>query len=1261
MFMPQKSPVVALLRPPVLFWVGLCMAVNGGRLWAQQDAADNSAGSAPITDQQLEFFENQVRPLLVKRCYECHGPDADPVEGGLGLVSREALLTGGDSGPAIDPGSPAESHLLSAIEYGDLFQMPPDSRLPDAEIDILRRWVLDGAPWPAGESAAVNRDEDFDLLARRTAHWCWQPIHRPALPQPDSDWALDPLDRFVLEKLQQHGLVPAAPADRGTWLRRVTFDLTGLPPTAAEIQQFLNDSSPNSFETVVDRLLDSPRFGERWARHWMDLVRYAETCGHEFDYPIPNAWQYRDYLIRAFNADVPYDDFVVEHIAGDMHPYPRLNPDNQIDESTLGTGFWFLGEATHGPVDVKGDEAGRIDNQIDVMSKTFLGLTVACARCHDHKFDAISTADYYGISGFLQSSRRQDVMLDPDRRILDSFKEAARASREASQVITDFLTDVSDWPGSPEISKYMQAAVLYLQQDGHWRIPKRRIIEGESLKALDKSAGKARRQEISGWSGGGQIWWTGARPGDELVLEFTTPEAGTYELSVVFTRAPDYGIVDVLINGLAAASGLDLFAGQVERTDELALGAFDLDAGAQRLTLRIRGKNEAAVDGYMVGIDRLIVAHKTDDGIGIHSKKALEALCDRFQVESDQLTRWIDAIRDPAASEIDHPLNLLRRAAESGVDFDSGESARFFTQWLDETEDQQQQWQRWLDATELFADDFTQWSKNGFAFYTDLINDEATWLKSEGQLNVSGQNPLWNWRTSPVHSGILGGRFQGVLRSPTFEITHPEIHYRVSGQNGKIRLIIDGFRLDVYNPLLFGGMQMEINTDGRRKWVTQAGDLKNYLGHRAFIEVIDDGDGFVSIEEVRFGDGARPVPEPSRQAGQAGAIQRLAASAAGRDPQQWSLKVAADALAMATAKPSWVPQEELSLPDPSLLNVLVRHRLIPELDYETLEQAISTARQRIAEINAHTPAPLLAVGMVDGSPENEYVFVRGNHKNPGPEVPRGPITALRDPQRWNISPGTSGRWDLAQNMIAPENPLTRRVIVNRIWHHLTGRGIVASVDNFGVLGTPPSHPELLDYLACEFDDSGWSIKSLIRRIVLSQTYRMSSTAGAAASERDPDNQLLQHFRVRRLQAEAIRDGMLAVSGELNETMFGPPVPIHLTPFMQGRGRPGQSGPLDGNGRRSVYIEVRRNFLAPMMLAFDTPIPFNTMGRRNRSNVPAQALILLNDPFVMDQARKWAARLVVQHSEFGQRVTAIYVSALGRPPTESELDKCPRFY
>ena len=288
--------------------------------------------------------------------------------------------------------------------------MPPRAKMSEAQIGILTEWVRRGAPWPAQKSAPTPvgpQPRVFDLKARKASHWAWQPVKHVVPPKvKNSAWAASPIDAFILSKLEAKGIAPAKPADRRTLLRRVSFDLTGLPPTQSEIGYFLADQSQGAYTKVVDRLLASPHYGERWARHWLDLVRYAETDGHEFDLEKPGAYQYRDYVIRAFNADVNYRQFATEQLAGDLLPSPRLNPREGYNESILGTGFFWLGAGTHSPVDLLDDQADHMDNEIDVLSKTFLGIGVGCARCHNHKFDAVSQKDYYGLFGILRSTTK---------------------------------------------------------------------------------------------------------------------------------------------------------------------------------------------------------------------------------------------------------------------------------------------------------------------------------------------------------------------------------------------------------------------------------------------------------------------------------------------------------------------------------------------------------------------------------------------------------------------------------------------------------------------------------------------------------------------------------------------------------------------------------------------------------------------------------------------------------------------------------------
>ncbi len=546
-----------------------------------------SFAQEPPSAADLEHFERAVRPLLVERCAECHAVERP--KAGLRVDHVEHLLRGGESGPALVPGRPEESRLFQAVSYTDVeLRMPPSGKLPDAEIEVLREWIARGAPWPKEPvpAAAGAPEEAFDLAARRASHWCWSDLAAPPLPEiAEPGWARDDLDRFVAAAREARGLARAAEAPASTWLRRASYDLLGLPPTPEDLLALGEHPSEEQRAAAVDRLLASPRFGERWARHWLDLVRYAETYGHEFDYEIPEAWRYRDYVIRALNADLPYDDFVREHIAGDLLPAPRLHPEEGTNESILATGFWFFPQATHAPVDVRADEADRIDNAIDVFSKTFLGLTVACARCHDHKFDAISSRDYYALAGVLQSTRRQIAYLDPQGRLAAGARESARRAEGATAALHGGAAATVLPPLARELEALFALAPLLP--------PTPREHELEDLPRVSEPRGSAAPQAMREfgphWSGDRQLFWTGGRVGDALELRFHVERAGELELVLHATRAPDYAIVDVALDGAELLAGLDLYAPRVEPTGAVALGTRHLEAGDHVLRVALRG------------------------------------------------------------------------------------------------------------------------------------------------------------------------------------------------------------------------------------------------------------------------------------------------------------------------------------------------------------------------------------------------------------------------------------------------------------------------------------------------------------------------------------------------------------------------------------------------------------------------------------------------------------------------------------------------
>jgi mono/diheme cytochrome c family protein len=1077
----------------------------------------------------VEFFETRVRPVLVAHCHKCHSAAADPLKAGLRLDSRVALLRGGDSGPAVVPGDPAASRLIAAITYDDPdLQMPPKTRLSAQQIADLTTWIQQGAAWPdQGTAGAVELTSTatFDLWTRRDAHWAWRPVN--AQPPPDvtdAAWPRTPVDRFILAALERHSLKPAAPADRHALLRRVYFTLTGLPPSPEELDAFLADPVDDALETVVDRLLASPRYGERWARHWLDVVRYSDTLGNETDLPIHNAWRYRDYVIRAFNADVPYDQFVLEHLAGDLLPEPRRHPTDGFNESLIGTGFFWLGEGRRSPVDLRITQADTFDNQIDVTCKTFMAMTVSCARCHDHKFDAIPTSDYYALYGYLKSSRYTQAQVN--RAVLDA--------------------------GAAELT---------------------------SLRSKVRAAASAALRQRAG------------------------------PLSRYLAAAAEVGAANRPAAEVASSAGL----------------------------------NPALLERWVAALKE-----PTDVTHGLFAWQRLAALGPAAPPESIE-ARWQELIAEAKAFAANAATAHAPRPGD-------------------------------VELANWAADGFKNWLPEDQSF------GPAPLRPGDFLLGPGPVRPVATFvRGGPwAHSVVLSPTLEGTLRSASFTIDRRFLHVLAAGQAARVNVVIDHFVM-IQNPL-YGTLRRELN--GGVQWHTF--DLDMWKGRRAYIEFADTTtpdlhamgapvgvgpDGHAAVARVVLSGEQAPPPSPAPATpiallGEA-PVDSLAALA---ERYQRVVNESLDAFAAGELDAS--PDGEARA---MLLAWIVEHGL---LDADVAPTAappgapdgggdLESLFQRYRQVEAQLPAPQRVPAMADGTPDEEHVFIRGSPKTlaPAPE-PRRMLQAIAGPvAQQPPAPATgSGRLELARRVADPANPLTARVIVNRVWHHVFGRGIVPSVDNFGALGEAPSHPELLDYLADRFAREGWSVKRLVRELVLSSTFRMSSTAAdpAAAELADPDNRLMHRMPVRRLEAEAIRDQILAVSGRLEpDRMYGPGVEIFLTPYMDNYGddygRPKASGPLDGDGRRSLYIMVRRNFLTPMLVAFDSPPPLNTQGRRSVSNVPAQALILMNDPFVAEQSRRWAARVLAPPDlDAAARVRHMYLQAFARPPSADELAIALRF-
>jgi len=812
-------------------------------------------GALHASDDDNAFFEAKVLPLLQKSCYECHSHDKK-IKGGLALDSRSGWEHGGDNGPAVRPGDLEKSLVIKAVRYADAdFAMPPKSKLAADEIAILEQWVKLGAPDPRVAAGGAKK-RTIDIEEGRK-FWAFQPVGNPPVPAvKDKAWPVDAVDSFVLAKLEQASLKPVVDADRFVWLRRVSLDLTGLPPKPEEIREFVKDNAPNAREKVVDRLLGSRAFGERWARHWQDLTGYSDMMGTSNGVFAEHAWRYRDYLINAFNNDKPFDEFVREQIAGDLMPAKSVE---DRAENIIATGFLMVGDVEIVNPDKGKMEADHIDSQISKLGTVFMGMTMGCVRCHDHKFDPIGVEDYYGIAGMLRSS--------------------------------------------PSTHK----------------IP------------------------FGVWS---------------------------------------------------------------------RLNTTDLPETPEQLALREKQEAEYA---------EKIIALKADQT--------------RLTAEKNALTAEIARIEK------------LEKAAPKET--------------------------------------------------------------------ASG--------ASPVVPATVG------------EAKGPQ--------------------------------------------------------------------------NIKPAD-AKQDPSSDKEA-----ITKK------RDALTESLKKLAAEIRHAEFFRSKVPK---------------------------------------------------AFAMRDGEkPQDMPVYIRGNPYAPGPMIPRGTVRVASWSAFPQIPQDQSGRLQLAEWLADTRNPLTARVAVNRIWQKLFGEGLVRSVDYFGVRGELPSHPDLLDHLASRFMQAGWSQKKLIRSLVLSRAYRMSTANDSLALKVDPDNRLLWRMNRQRLDAEIIRDAMLAVSEELKTDSGGPALVME---------NPDNTGSLVAKGvnppsyahkvprpsqefERTVYLPVMRGgFAGPDRVRsfFDFVDPAQIAGQRPQTVVPTQALFLLNNDLLRKRAGALAKNITKKLSERDARLDDLWLRTLGRPITAEEHSDATRF-
>lgn len=1093
--MPPPPPAA---RPLAVFPIACalliaCVALTPVRLPAEPPAAEAKVVS----------YQDDIAPILARRCLSCHGPTKQ--ESDLRLDVRAAMLRGGDFGePSIVPGDSKSSFLVQVVsgENKDLAMPPKGPRLTPEEIARIRAWIDAGANMPAGEDEQHAQD-----------HWSFQPLVRPVTPLLGDPWVVTPVDGFILERLRQEGLRPSPPADRVMLIRRLFLVMLGILPTPDEVGQFRDDADPRAYQRLVERVLASPRYGERWARHWLDVVRFGETHGFETNRERPNAWRYRDYVIDAFNADTSYDQFVKEQLAGDA-----LDAD-------VGTGFLVAG-----PYDlVKSQDinltlAQRQDELADMINTTgttFLGLTMGCARCHNHKFDPISQRDYYAMQAVFAGVLHGERALAPNADRREQLAATDLRIRDLRRRLARFVP-----PAGPGFMLIDDATTAGTDQRGltSWRTP-----AGNGENPAGKERGHANDpggvDHSPNLSGGKYTWWKN--------------EPGT---PVAAYRAQTRGRFRVWLSWGCGWETHTRDAHYVLDADG------DLSTTADQQTLAIVDQQRFAGDQhpplgkslwsgfYNAGVYRF----EADSVIALVSGKTGTAItADVVALETVVGDQPADTA--PALPQLRPAVN-----ARHNVEHIKPIEAKFVRFTIHAT-----------SGGEPCFDELQVWSGE--------VNVAAA---SEGALaTTSGTLPGY-----PIHQlkHINDGQFGNS-------------HSWISNQRGK------------------GWLQIEFAQPATIDRIEWGRDREEKYRDRLAIDYTIEA-AIAPNQWTEIASSADRLP-----AGQ-GDAAAITYRFDGVDAQ-----VAAQGRA-------WLAE-------------------------------LNRAEQRRSEL-ALTPA-----------------IYAGTFQQPGPthRLYRGEPLAKREevvanaPEHFSQlgldskSPEQLRRARLADWVAAANNPLTARTIVNRLWHYQFGTGIVDTPNDLGVNGTRPTHPGLLDWLACEAIRGDWSLKHLHRLVVLSNTFRQSSHPRADGLAADGDSRLLWRFPPRRLEAEAIRDNILAVSGVLDLRMGGPGFSAFEVQLENVRHYfPKKSyGPADW--RRMIYMTKVRQEQDSVFGVFDCPDASQAVPRRSRSTTPLQALNLFNSIFSLDQSTRLETRLR-SDAPLGteSQVQRAFELTFSRPATADEL-------
>jgi cytochrome c553 len=1204
--------------------------------------ASGLAGSAPgaVADDRETLFESKIRPVLVGTCFRCHGDLK--TSAALRVDSLEALLRGGETGPAIVPGKPQESLLIRAIQrQPDVSAMPPEKQKglrPDQVADFVS-WVQAGAVWPA-------KSAKFE--ARK--HWAFEPLRDIVPAVKDQAWGKSRLDAFIRAKQEAAGVGPAPAADKLTLIRRATFDLTGLPPTPEEVEAFLRDDSPEAFEAVVERLLQSPAYGEKWGRHWLDVMRYADTAGETADYPVPQAWRYRNYVIEAFNADKPYDEFVREQIAGDI--LANQGPPEKYAERVTATGY--LAISRRFGFDSENYHHLTIQDTIDTLGQSVLGLSLGCARCHDHKFDAVSRQDYYALYGIFDSSRYP-------------------------------------FPGSEQKQKIRAMAPLIPLAESlpKWREFESRVAAlGADLNRQKRPVPAAVLRSVNDLDGDFELQAPAAGGSNGVLVP-----PWLYEGKIAVTTAAQSPFKNLFPMGRVGASlAADAGAYRIAQAIHPRRSREDTDSLFVNLDFRVDGEEPAATGVHRFSLGGLsgspaleiLIASKT---ISLRTGSTVEALgplparqWQNLQLTLDLKQRTLSGRYGAPGAVTEFSGKALAPQWAGAIEllvFDSGAErtdARLPAIEYDNLG---------VQAAEIPAVSTEPAASiivvNGPdpAVLTEQLQ-ALTGIDGDFELQAAGRPPASPWNPGPnsVVQLAAGSQspFHNVYGPGTLGIQLPN------------REQYDGFGLTLPAVKPAANGQLCVGFDFRCASQEHGGNgsWRYYIGHgpgnSAAVELFFNGSAFFR----RSGDAREQVaPLKIGQWYQVQLILDLPAKSytgvlaspaekidfSGELASGWDgaidysfidsyghiggTRPALDADNFAIDTSTLPP---LDAPAKKTAEAENRRTQVAELRRQltALQGVADREAQELQTLLAEGPVAL-AYGMAEGTPHPVRIQKRGEPDQLGEEVPRGFLAVLGQSTLPSDAKG-SGRLELAQWLTRPDNPLTARVMANRTWQYHFGRGLVMTPNDFGTRGLPPTHPELLDYLAMEFVRSGWSIKTLHRRIMLSATYQQSSEAAETGGTDSPD--LYVRFPRRRLSAEEIRDAILAVSGELDRTP-GREHPFP-SPISWGFSQHGPFSAVYDHNKRSVYLMTQRLKRHPFLALFDGADPNASTANRLETTVPTQALFFLNDPLIHAKAEAWAARLRAACPADEQRVDLAWQQAYGHLPQEAERAEAAQF-